>query len=105
MCGNFKDFFSIITTNWDKVLLLAIRKEINKEIYSILKKNNAGKITSNRLKPNKKNHWIDNRKDIPLIDYCTYTDSFSDEENHIPSFKIKCACAVSIFSPTSCVFF
>ncbi len=84
-----RDFFTVITTNWDKVLINSIRKRASEIIDGILSDNRAANINSKYLEPNARNDHRNNRKNIPLIDYCIYTNAFSHDNNHIPSFKIK----------------
>jgi hypothetical protein len=79
--SDVNDPFSIITTNWDIILLNRFREYHD----TIIEKYSEGKSLS-EISQSKN---ID-RKKIALIDYCIYTHALRDYENHIPSFKIKC---------------
>lgn len=78
------DPFSIITTNWDIVLLNKFRQYHDMIIRGIIKEHSDVKSLSEISKSNK----IDRRK-IALLDYCIYNHTLRDDKNHIPSFKIK----------------
>jgi NAD-dependent SIR2 family protein deacetylase len=79
--SDVNDPFSIITTNWDIILLNRFREYHD----TIIEKYSEGKSLS-EISQSKN---ID-RKKIALIDYCIYTHALRDYENHVPSFKIKC---------------
>lgn len=75
------DPFSIITTNWDIVLLNAFRQYHDRIIKDYLEKNSLSNI---------REVIYTDRKTIALLDYCIYTEPLRDAEDHIPSVKIKC---------------
>ena len=79
--SDISDPFSIITTNWDIVLLNRFREYHDKIIEKYSGKKPLSEISQSKD--------ID-RKKIALIDYCIYTHALRDYKNHIPSFKIKC---------------
>ena len=76
------DPFAIITTNWDIVLLNKFRRYHDTLIKSHLEKREMANLTELQT---------EDRKELALVDYCLYTHPLRDKENHIPSFKIKCA--------------
>lgn len=77
------DPFSIITTNWDIVLLNRFREHHDEIIEKFFSEN------KNKL-PNLRELKEEERKNLALIDYCLYTHPLEDKNNHVPSLKIKC---------------
>jgi hypothetical protein len=74
------DPFSIITTNWDIVLLNSLT------VYhdQIIRKHFRKKRISNLYET-----AVEDRQELALVDFCLYSHFLDDEMNHVPSLKIK----------------
>ena len=78
--SDISDPFSIITTNWDIVLLNRFREYHDSIICQKLETIHLSSLNEIGLEL---------RNQIPLIDYCLYTHALNNPQNHIPSIKIK----------------
>lgn len=75
------DPFSIITTNWDIILLNRFREYHDGIITDYLSEKSISSLEQLKEK---------DRGNLALVDFCLYTHPLRDGENHVPSFKIKC---------------
>jgi hypothetical protein len=74
------DPFSIITTNWDIVLLNSLTVYHDSIIKKSLREAHASNLSDLESEI---------RKKLAIVDYCLYAHPLRDEKNHIPSLKIK----------------
>ncbi len=78
--SDMDDPFSIITTNWDIVLLNRFREYHDEIIRSCLDHKAISRLDE---------LYENDRSSIPLVDFCLYTHSIERRRNHVPSLKIK----------------